>query len=103
MSAKELLPGPAAAPGWRARLKALAGPRWTTRLRRWTRGLPAPRWGNLRRVQPFSPNFGFERGQPIDRFYIERFFAAHRAAMVGDGLEIQSVGYLRRFGATNGQ
>jgi len=62
------------------------------------RGKPWPRWGNLRRVDPFSANFGFDRGTPIDRFYLHRFLDQNRDVITGDVLEIQSPGYTRLFG-----
>ena len=34
-------------------------------------------FGGLRRLTPVSRAFGFDRGLPIDRYYIERFLAAH--------------------------
>jgi hypothetical protein len=85
-------------PALRQQLKAVIGPRWTTRLRCLSRGLPLPRWGNLRRVTPFSSCFGFDRGTPVDRYYLERFLDAHRASIAGDVLEIQMVAYAGRFG-----
>lgn len=63
-----------------------------------TRGLPWPRWGNLRRVTPFSSHFGFERGTPIDRYYLHEFLERHRHLITGRVLEIQMPGYTRRFG-----
>jgi len=30
-------------------------------------------WGDLRRLQPISHEFGYDRGLPVDRYYIERF------------------------------
>jgi hypothetical protein len=62
------------------------------------RGLPLPRWGNLRRTRPFSEQFGFERGTPIDRYYSARFFERERHAITGRVLEIQGSGYTRRYG-----
>ena len=79
-------------------LKQLLGPRWTPRLGRLVRGRERPRWGNLRRVRPFSESFGFDRGVPVDRYYLHRFLEANRAGVTGDVLEIQGVGYTRRFG-----
>jgi glycosyltransferase involved in cell wall biosynthesis len=55
-------------------------------------------WGNLRRLKPFSANYGFERGQPVDRYYIERFLAAHAADIRGRVLEIGDNTYTRQFG-----
>lgn len=82
----------------RDELKQLIGPRWTTRLRCLVRGKEWPRWGNLRRVRPFSDQFGFDRGIPVDRYYLHRFLDAHRALVRGDVLEIQTTGYARRYG-----
>jgi SAM-dependent methyltransferase len=70
--------------------------------------LPAPEaaplpgsvnWGDLRRLTPFSRMWGFDRGTPIDRFYIEEFLAAHAPDIRGAALEIMSADYTRRFGA----
>ncbi|HEX2644293.1 MAG TPA: methyltransferase domain-containing protein [Thermoanaerobaculia bacterium] len=84
--------------GFRARLKGWLGPRWTVRLRCLTRGKPLPRWGNLRRTRPLSETFGFDRGTPVDRFYLDRFFERHRADITGEVLEIQAPSYARRYG-----
>lgn len=58
------------------------------------------RFGNLRRTTPISPNFGFERGLPIDRHYIEGFLERHKLDIRGAALEFQDDAYLRRFGGT---
>jgi len=87
------------AAAWRGRIKRLIGPRATTRLRCLTRGLGMPRWGNLRRVTPFSSNFGFDRGTPVDRYYLHRFLEANRAHVTGDVREIQLPGYATRYGS----
>jgi SAM-dependent methyltransferase len=80
------------------RLKNALGPKGIVRIRAWRKGFSLPRWGNLRRTAPFSADFGFDRGQAIDRFYIERFFARNAAAITGDVLEVQGPGYTRRYG-----
>jgi SAM-dependent methyltransferase len=54
--------------------------------------------GALRRVQPISRSFGLDRGQPIDRYYIERFLAAHAADVRGRVLEIGEDTSTRRVG-----
>lgn len=64
-----------------------------------TRGFPVARWGNLRRVQPFSEQFGFDRDTPVDRHYLHDFLARHAADITGDVLEIQVPSYARRFGS----
>lgn len=56
-------------------------------------------WGELRRVTPISRTFGYDRGMPIDRFYIEKFLASHAAAIQGRVLEIGDNTYTQRFGA----
>jgi SAM-dependent methyltransferase len=56
------------------------------------------RWGNLHRREPFSRNFGFDRGTPIDRYYIDRFLQAHQHDVAGDVLEVLDDTYTRRFG-----
>ena len=61
-------------------------------------GLPLPRWGNLRRTAPFSDRFGFDRGTPIDRYYLHRFLSQHASLITGDVLEIQVRSYTERFG-----
>lgn len=50
------------------------------------------------RTTPVSREFGFERGIPIDRVYIERFVASHRAVIHGHVLEIGDDFYTRTFG-----
>jgi SAM-dependent methyltransferase len=55
------------------------------------------RWGNLRRFEPFSGYYGFERGTPIDRFYIERFLAEHAGDIRGTVLEVGHARYARAF------
>ena len=44
-----------------------------------------PRWGNLRRVEPFSKSFGSDRGKPVDRYYLDRFLDAQPRADHGPG------------------
>ena len=57
------------------------------------------RFGDLRRVSPFS-RFGFERGKPIDRRYIESFLNDYAADIHGHVLEIGDDTYSRLFGGT---
>jgi SAM-dependent methyltransferase len=56
------------------------------------------RFGDLRRTRPFSAHFGSERGQPVDRYYIENFLAQHAADIHGRVLEVGDATYTRRFG-----
>ncbi len=54
--------------------------------------------GDLRRRTPISSNWGFERGQPVDRYYIEGFLARAAADIHGRVLEIEDNVYTRRYG-----
>lgn len=56
------------------------------------------RFGSLRRLEPVSGHFGFERGTPIDRYYIEAFLARHADDIRGRVLEFGDARYTRRFG-----
>jgi SAM-dependent methyltransferase len=57
-----------------------------------------PKLGDLRRVTPIDPNWGFERGTPIDRVYVEEFVSSHAADIRGRVLEIAAPDYTTRFG-----
>jgi SAM-dependent methyltransferase len=63
----------------------------------WRRRRP-PSLGDLRRVTPIDPNWGFERGAPIDRVYVEAFVDSHAADIRGRVLEIAAPDYTTRFG-----
>jgi SAM-dependent methyltransferase len=58
------------------------------------------RFGDLRRVTPVSEQFGSDRGLPIDRYYIEKFLAAHSDSVQGRVLEIGDSDYTQRFGGS---
>ncbi|MEZ5291892.1 MAG: glycosyltransferase [Vicinamibacterales bacterium] len=55
-------------------------------------------FGALRRVEPVSRQWGFDRGLAVDRFYIERFLETHAADIRGRVLEIEDRMYTTRFG-----
>jgi SAM-dependent methyltransferase len=63
----------------------------------WRRRRP-PDLGDFRRLTPIDPNWGFERGIPIDRVYVERFVGDHAADIRGHVLEIAAPDYTGRFG-----
>ena len=50
-----------------------------------------------RQAEPLSRCFGFDRGRPIDRYYIERFLEENGASIRGDVLEIGDSVYSRKF------
>jgi SAM-dependent methyltransferase len=58
-------------------------------------GLP----GAPRRTMPVSDDWGYDRGQPVDRYYIDRFLAEHRADIRGRALEVRENLYVDRYGS----
>ena len=65
--------------------------------------VPPPGWvrlGSLRRLEPLSACYGYDRGLPVDRHYIEAFLAAHADDLRGRTLEVGDDGYTRRFGGS---
>src|SRR5216683_1741691 len=68
---------------WRARVERLVRPAWL---------------GTVRRSSPLSPNWGLDRGTPVDRYYIERFLNEHRLDIRGRALEVRNSDYLDRYG-----
>jgi SAM-dependent methyltransferase len=79
--------------------KAVAG-ELRVRLRKRLRRLTRPAWlWSLRRSKPFSDVWGRERGEPIDRYYIEHFLDQHRRLIQGRVVELLNSDYTRRFGS----
>jgi Methyltransferase domain len=50
-------------------------------------------------MEPLSDNYGFDRGTPLDRRYIEAFLARRQDALHGAVLEVGDDRYSRRFSA----
>jgi SAM-dependent methyltransferase len=72
---------------------------WSEGARR-RRRLLRPAWpAALRRIRPVSDFWGFDRGTPLDRYYIEGFLAEHREDIRGHVLEVQDSSYTDRFGS----
>ena len=67
--------------------------------RQWARRAASGARPLLRRTTPLSSNWGYERGTPIDRVYIEEFIADHRVDIRGRVLEVGDSGYTDRFGS----
>jgi len=67
-------------------------------LQYWRRKPHRIRWGNLRRLSPISQIFGLDRGQPIDRYYIEKFLEKHSCEIRGRVLEVGESFYTHKFG-----
>jgi SAM-dependent methyltransferase len=70
-------------PDQRKRLRRLARPAWL---------------GTIRRTTPLSDRYGYDRGTPVDRYYIERFLEEHRRHIRGRVLEVKDSGYTDRYG-----
>jgi glycosyltransferase involved in cell wall biosynthesis len=90
--------------GVRRRVVQVFPQRVRERLPRLTGDMPARgrvRFGDLGSVEPISRDFGFDRGTPIDRYYIERFLERHASEIVGRVLEIGGDDYTRRFGGAH--
>jgi SAM-dependent methyltransferase len=56
------------------------------------------KFGNLYRLTPLSYHFGYDRGQPIDRYYIENFLKCFANDIHGRVLEIGDRSYTIQFG-----
>jgi SAM-dependent methyltransferase len=60
------------------------------------------RFGSLRRLEPVSRKFGWDRGGlPVDRYYIERFLQQHAGDIAGRVLEVRDDAYTSKFGGAN--
>jgi SAM-dependent methyltransferase len=70
------------------------------RVSRFFRGRPlGPIWlGSVGRTSPVDAHFGFGRGTPVDRHYINTFLASHREDIRGRVLEIGDSSYTTTFG-----
>lgn len=56
--------------------------------------------GDLRRTTPVSRHFGYDRGNPVDRRYIEDFLGRHSGDIRGRVLEIGDNAYTMQFGGS---
>src|SRR3954463_754135 len=56
------------------------------------------RFGDLRRTRPIAGDFGYGRGGPVARSYIERFLERNRADITGRCLEVGDASYIRQYG-----
>ena len=87
--------------GLRRRIAGVLPVHLRDRLLRGRNRVPPPgrvHFGDLHRLAPVSGCFGFDRGLPVDRYYIERFLERHATEIVGRVLEIGDDAYTRRFG-----
>ena len=66
--------------------------------RLWAPSLGSVRLGDFARTTPISKSFGFDRGTPIDRYFIENFLSKNASDIRGRVLEIGDNSYTVRFG-----
>lgn len=57
-----------------------------------------PRWGTLRSLRPYSSDYGWDRGTPVDRVAIAAFHMAHARDIRGACLEVHDAHYTLRYG-----
>jgi SAM-dependent methyltransferase len=62
------------------------------------RNVGGVRFGDFRRLEPISREFGLDRGRPIDRYYIEGFLERHAEDIRGRVLEIKDRAFTRKYG-----
>ena len=55
-------------------------------------------FGDMRRLKPFADDYGFKRGGPVDRYYINKFLEKNTFDIRDHVLEIKDDGYTKRFG-----
>jgi SAM-dependent methyltransferase len=63
-----------------------------------TPGTGKVQFGDFRRTEPFTRSFGYDRGEPIDRYYINKFLEHYAADIKGNVAEIGDDRYTRQFG-----
>jgi glycosyltransferase involved in cell wall biosynthesis len=66
--------------------------------RSWPPPIGAIDFGDLGSTRPVSSDFGWDRGRPVDRYYIENFLARHAREIAGRVLEIGDDAYSKRYG-----
>jgi SAM-dependent methyltransferase len=54
--------------------------------------------GSFASTAPHGSGWGYDRGKPVDRWYIERFLERHRGDITGRVLEVKDSLYTERFG-----
>jgi len=54
-------------------------------------------FGDFTRTTPVSSCFGFDRGTPVDRYYLDNFFRGHGQLIGGKVLEVGDSSYSKKF------
>jgi len=55
-------------------------------------------WGDFDTTRPINANWGYERGMPIDRYYIGRFLERNAGHVRGRVLEVAGNQYTKKYG-----
>ena len=58
------------------------------------------RWGDFNSVSPINKSWGFNRGKPIDRFYIEKFIELNSGLIKGNVLSVGDDYYAKKYGGS---
>ncbi len=70
-----------------------------TSLEKYLRRLARPAWLGMLRTMPLSNRYGYDRGTPVDRFYIEGFLEKYRHEIRGHVLEVKDSSYTEQYGS----
>lgn len=70
---------------------------WHNKIFQILRRQSCPPAADVRALSPVSRVFGFDRGTPIDRHYIEKFLLGHAPLITGAVLEVGGLNYTRMF------
>lgn len=54
-------------------------------------------FGSFKKSEPVNPAFGFDKGSPVDRIYIDQFLGENASAIKGKVLEIGEATYSNKF------
>jgi glycosyltransferase involved in cell wall biosynthesis len=65
----------------------------------WEPKLGKVRFGDFARTKPIAIDYGYHRGKPVDRYYIEKAISAHSENVRGHVLEVCDPDYTIAFGA----
>jgi SAM-dependent methyltransferase len=85
--------------GLRTRLRETLGLKRYRQLEMRLRRLRRPAFlGSLGSTRPLSDNWGYDRGTPVDRYYIEAFLRDRQELIRGRVLEVKDSGYTDQFG-----
>lgn len=62
---------------------------------------PKVKFNDLKKIKPISEVFGFDRGTPIDRYYIDEFLDNNKNYIQNKVLEISESTYSQKYGGPN--